>query len=195
MSRFIIYLIEDCMENAQKTIDKLQNAAQEYEKDGVPFQLELLKGSDAQKYEEKQYVFYDQNIISEIETNVNREIDAGNKVGLLLDVMLTQEDIEESKSNYYTHASISKDIFYKFKDKIPVYIVTTSASFASYSDIIMGMKLSEQYINQNRLARDPADSLKGDFERLFTFYQNFQSEPITNEGKEKDGMQMDLVGT
>lgn len=178
MSKFIIYLIEDCEENAENTIQKLQTAAPEYANDEYDFQFKLLKGTIPQRYEDKQYAFYDQNIMNVIESNIEREAGKGNKVGLLLDVMLTQEDIEKSKNSYYTHASISRDIFFKFKGEIPIYIVTISASFASYSDIIMGVNLSEQFINQARLARDPAESLEGDFRRLFTFYQNFEPEEI-----------------
>lgn len=195
MSKFIIYLIEDCEEHAEKTIQKLQTAAPEYANDEYNFQFELLKGTLPQRYEDKQYVFYDQNILNEIESNIEKEAGAGNKVGLLLDVMLTQEDIEKSKNSYYTHASISRDIFFKFKGKIPIYIVTISASFASYSDIIMGVNLSEQFINEARLARDPVDSLKGDFKRLFTFYQDFKPEENSDKGTEKDEQQVDTVGT
>lgn len=193
MSKFIIYLIEDCEEHAEKTIEKLRSVAPDYENNDYDFQFELLEGSIPQIYEDKQYVFYDQKIMNEIETKRESARNLGNKVGLLLDVMLTQEDIEKSKNSYYAHASISRDIFYKFKGKMPIYFISISATFASYSDIIMGMNLSEQFINQARLARDPAASLKGDLERLFTFYQNFEPEENIDKGTEKDEQQVDIV--
>lgn len=195
MSKFIIYLIEDCEERAEKTIQKLQTVAPEYAKDEYTFQFELMKGNIPQRYEDKQYAFYDQNIMNEIETNIEKEACEGSKVGLLLDVMLTQEDIEKSKNSYYAHASISRDIFFKFKGKIPIYIVTISSTFAAYSDIIMGVNLSEQFINQARLERDPADSLKGDFERMFTFYWNYRPEENIDERTGKDEQQVDIART
>lgn len=194
MGKFIIFLIEDCKEHAEKTIEKLQAVAPGYAGDEYDFQFELLEGTVSRRYEDKEYAFYDQSILTEIETKLDEETNAGNKVGLLLDVMLTREDIEKTKNSYYVQASISRDIFFNFKGRVPIYLISESATFASYSDIIMGVNLSEQFINQARLARDPIDSLKGDFKRLFTFYQNFEPEKTIDKGTEKDGLQMDTVG-
>lgn len=176
MSKFVIYLIEDCKEHADKAIKKLSVAALKYAEGGDDFEFYHLKGTVSQKYENKEYLFYDQSVVSRIEEKINNEITMGNKIGLLLDIMLTQEDIEKSKNSYYTHASISRDIFFKFRGEIPIYIVTISSSFAAYSDIIMGVNLSEQFISQARLSRDPVDSLEGDFKRLFKFYQEYKPE-------------------
>lgn len=194
MGEFVIYLIEDRKKHAEQTLGKLRAARAEYAGNEYDFQFELLEGDIPQIYDGEPYVFYDQNILTKIETKVEKENEEENRVGLLLDVMLTQEDIEKSKNSYYVQASISRDIFFKFKERIPIYLISESATFAPYSDIIMGVNLSEQFINQARLAQDPIDSLKGDFKRLFTFYQNFEPESTIDKGTEKDGLQMDIVG-
>lgn len=191
MGKYIIYLIEDCEENANKTLQKLNEIAPKYEDQQTAFEFKLLKGVIPGEHKGKQYVFYDQRILRQIEECIEGERNAGNQIGLLLDVMLTQEDIEESAKSYYTHASISREIFFRFKDNVPIYIITSTYTFASYSDITMGENLSRQFINQLRLAEDPFDSLEGDLDRLFRFYKEFGRQ--SDKGTEINEQKMDIV--
>lgn len=192
MSKYIIYLIEDCEENANETLRRLNEIAPKYEDPEFSFEFKLLEGAAPQEYKGLQYIFYDQSILQQIEARIKSGTNVGNRIGLLLDVMLTKEDIIESAKSYYTHASISREIFFRFKDEIPIYIVTISATFASYSDIIMGENLSKQFISQPRLAEEPFESLEGDLDRLFRFYKEFGRQ--SDKGTEINEQKMDIVG-
>lgn len=178
MSKYLVYLIEDKEENAEETLQRLNEIAPEYGDQENCFEFALLKGTTPGEYRDKRYIFYDQSILEEIDACRERETNAGNQIGLLLDIMLTKEDIEETAKSYYTHASISREIFFRFKGTIPIYMISETYTFAPYSDIIMGENLSKQFINQIRLSEDPIDSLKGDLDRMFTFYKEFKKEKI-----------------
>lgn len=173
MSKYIVYLIEDSKIHADETLNKLNGIASKYATDTYSIEFKWIQGTVPKEYKGEQYLFYDDSVLEQIEKQTADENTKGNKVGLLLDIMLTQEDIEESANSYYTHASISRDIYFRFKEKLPIYIVTISATFASYSDIIMGENLSKQFINQPRLVWDPIESLESDLARLFSYYQDF----------------------
>lgn len=192
MSKYIIYLIEDREENANKTLQRLNEIAPKYEDQEFSFEFKLLEGAAPQEYKGLQYIFYDQSILQQIEACIKSGTNVGNRIGLLLDVMLTKEDLEETAKSYYPHASISREIFFRFKDDIPIYIVTMTSTFASYSDIIMGENLSKQFINQISLASDPIDSLEGDLDRLFRFYKEFGRQ--SDKGTEINEQKMDIVG-
>lgn len=178
MSKYIVYLIEDKEENAKETLQRLNEIAPQYEDEETSFEFELLEGTTPGDYKGNRYVFYNQSILEKIEACRERQTNAGNQIGLLLDIMLTREDIEETAKSYYTHASISREIFFRFKGTIPIYMISETYKFAPYSDIIMGENLSKQFINQIRLTEDPIDSLTGDLDRMFAFYKEFKKEKI-----------------
>lgn len=170
MSRFKIYLIEDEQKHAEETIDKLKEAASE-RKSGNTFEFEWMKGTVKTGREE--HIYYEKTILEEIRKCIDRDRNNDVYIGLLLDTLLTQEDIERTMTSYYARASIARDIFFQFYEKIPIYIITATSAFGSQSDIIMGKDLSEQYINQRRLAMNPLKNVREDTERLFLFYEKF----------------------
>lgn len=173
MSKYKVYLIEDCLQHANETLVKLNKVAPDVRENEYTFEFELIKGTVSKEYEHEQYLFYEkEDIFKKIEDLIDQTKD-GDRMGLLLDVLLTQDDLEQTMDSYYPRASISRDIFFKFSKKIPIYIVTATSAFGGQSDIIMGTSLSNQYINQQRLVRDPDDSLKEDLNRLFNFYIDF----------------------
>lgn len=174
MSIFKVYLIEDCKQHANETLEKLREVAPDYNNE-YTFEFELLEGTVSKEYDHNNYIFYEKkNIVKRIEKNI-KGLQKGDKMGLLLDVLLTQEDMEQTVASYYPRASISRDIFFKFSSDIPIYIITSTSAFGGQSDIIMGTNLSEQYINQQRLIRDSSSTIKGELDRLFTFYLNYQN--------------------
>lgn len=178
MSKMKIYLIEDETTHASETIEKLRSAAKEYSSP-YEFEFEWMKGTV--KYQGEKYLFYEEEILEQIQENINKEIESDVSVGLLLDTILTQDDLEYAVASYYPRASLARDIYFKFYEKIPVYIVTATSAFGGQSDIIMGKDLSEQYINQRRLAMNPLKNIKDDTDRLFRFYVSFY------EGQKQNG--------
>ncbi len=179
MSTFKIYLIEDEQKHVEETINKLRAAASERE-NGNTFEFEWMKGTVKTGREE--YIFYEKIILEEIRKCIDRDKKKGFFIGLLLDTLLTQEDIERTITSYYARASIARDIFFQFYEEIPVYIITASSVFGSQSDIIMGKDLSGQYINQRRLTMNPLKNVREDTERLFLFYEEFYESTRKKKG-------------
>lgn len=175
MNVYKIYLIEDCKKHAHETLVKLREVAPDYNNDKFTFEFELIEGSVSSEYEKNKYLFYEKkDIFKKINKRI-KDIQKGDKMGLLLDVLLTQEDMEQTMASYYPRASISRDIFFKFSDVIPIYIITATSAFGGQSDIIMGTNLSEQYINQQRLIRDSKDTIKEELGRLFAYYLDYEN--------------------
>lgn len=182
MSIYKVYLIEDCQQHANETLDKLKEVAPDYNHE-YTFEFELIKGTVSKKYDNTEYLFYEKkDIFKKIEKHMKVKHN-GDKMGLLLDVLLTQEDMEQTMDSYYPRASISRDIFFKFSDDIPIYIITATSAFGGQSDIIMGTNLSEQYINQQRLIRDSNDTMKEELDRLFNYYLNYGKDSSAMENK------------
>ena len=174
MNKYKVYLIEDCTQRANETLAKLSEVAPDYNQNGYTFEFELIKGTVPSEYEHDEYLFYKkEDVLKKIEKHI-KETKNGDRMGLLLDVLLTQEDMAQTIESYYPQASISRDIFFKYSDDIPIYIITATSAFGGQSDIIMGINLSEQYINQQRLARDSKDTMKGELNRLFSYYLDFK---------------------
>ncbi len=178
MPEFKIYLIEDEQKHVNETISKLTEAASE-RKSGNAFGFEWLEGTV--KTEQNGHIFYEKTILNQIRDCIKRDGENGILAGLLLDTLLTQEDIECTKTSYYARASIARDIFIQFYEQVPIYIITATSAFGSQSDIIMGKDLAEQYINQRRLTANPLKNVREDTERLFRFYEKFY------EDKQKKG--------
>lgn len=88
-----------------------------------------------------------------------------------MDVMLTKEDLDSNLSSYYPQADLAKKIYFRFRDRIPIYMITTSPVFATQSDVIMGVDLSEQYIAKDALLKY---KIEDDINKLFAFYRNFK---------------------
>lgn len=195
MSKYIVYLIEDRVKNAKDILEKLNKVKTEYCDNEYSFAFELLRGSVPGEYGGEKYSFYDSTVYKQIEQHSEEENGRGNRVGLLLDVLLTQEDIERTSESYYPQVSISRNIFDQFRDCIPIYFITTTSAFGGQSDIIMGQDLSEQYIKQQRLVRDPQDTIKAELDRLFSFYRNFYKNEDIGERDERieNGQQMEMV--
>lgn len=174
MNMYKVYLIEDCKQHANETLDKLMKVAPDYNNKEYFFEFELIEGTVSKEYDNNKYLFYEKkDILKKIEKRI-RDMHNGDKMGLLLDVLLTQDDMEQTIASYYPQASISRDIFFKYSDKIPIYIITATSAFGGQSDIIMGTNLSEQYINQQRLIRDSKETIKKELGRMFSYYLNYE---------------------
>ncbi len=166
MRNFKIYLIEDYQKNADLAISVLNEAASSYADNGLQYCFDFFKGTAEGN---DGYVFYEPEIIQQIKDKIAEERSEGNLVGLLLDTLLTKEDVDNAATSYYARASISKEIYFQFYKEIPIYIVTATAAFGSQSDIIMGADLSDRYIsNRSLVKRD-----KKEIQDLFSFYQKF----------------------
>ncbi|MCI5874672.1 MAG: hypothetical protein PUJ55_16255 [Clostridiales bacterium] len=168
MTKLNIFLIEDCKSEAEQIIDKLHQEAEKRTKPEYSFCFKHLEGTRQTDYEGEKRAFYEPDVIERIEELHLQTVEKGEKMGILLDVLLTQEDIENTLSSYYPQADLAKQIYSKFHDSIPVYMITGTATFATQSDVIMGVDLSDQFIAKNALLRY---ELVQDIDKLFNFYE------------------------
>ncbi len=177
-----IFLIEDCVGHKNEIVKVLNNAAGQYA-EKYDFKFEWLRGtSEPEDVEHEEHIFYDSEIVGELEEKIKEGKSKGECTGILLDIMLTKEDIKRTLTSYYAYASISRDIYYKFNREIPIYIISTSASFGGQSAMIMGTDLSNQFVKFGDLKKPDH---KEDTDRLFSFYQDYYETKEQHAGEKK----------
>lgn len=169
MTKFNIFLIEDCEREAAEIIGKLNEIAGKRENPEYSFNFEYLKGTrQVEEYEGERRSFYEPVVLEDIRRLYLKTKDQNEKMGILLDVLLTQEEIESTMSSYYAQADLARRIYFEFHDRVPIYVIT-SINFATQSDVVMGVDLSEQFIAKYALLKY---ELKQDIDKLFRFYEN-----------------------
>lgn len=170
-----IFLIEDCCKHATEAIKTLEEVAKQYTDMGK-FRFTWLKGTVSDSRESGRYYFYDEKrIIEQIEIEISNAKENGDQIGVLLDTLLTKEDIDNALESYYPQATVAREIYFNYYQKIPIYIITSTGAFAGQSSIIMGKDLSEQYIEYKILVHKENAS-KADIDKLFAFYNEFYKE-------------------
>lgn len=150
--KIVIYLIEDNPEDMKKIIADLNHRA--HDKFNTPeneYEFKPLEGTNRENYNEREWLFYDSRVIDRIKEILSEEKKRGNRMGLLLDVLLTKEDMENSLSAYYPTASIARKIYTEFNQKMPIHIITNLLMFGTQSEIIMGADLADSYIVKEAL--------------------------------------------
>lgn len=149
----VIYLIEDKMKDIKEILTKLNDFARnnQYPNDEYNFQFKSLEGTIAKTKYNCDWKFYEPGVIEEIRDKMAEEEGQGNKMGLLLDVLLTEGEVEYSRQKYYPRANIARDIYSEFNELMPIYIITGILNFGSQCDIIMGVDLHNFYILKDSL--------------------------------------------
>lgn len=142
-----IYLIEDDPDDMKMIGNRLNDYARNgYNCDDYTFEVKPLEGTDEQIYCDKNMKFYNMDIIARIENIQSMVRQQEHEMGLLLDVLLAKEEIESARGNYYPVSQIAREIYSKFHEQMPIYIVTSLPMFSGQSDIIMGVDLKECFI-------------------------------------------------
>ncbi len=179
MKNLKIFLIEDCQAEAADIVDQLNRQAEKRNDAEYVFGFEFLRGTVGN--EDDEHIYYDESVIDRIEDCLKEA--AGNEIGLLLDVLLTQKDIENTLASYYPQADLAKKIFFKFCDRIPVYMITGTPTFSTKSEVIMGTNLSGQFIAKNALLKY---KLENDINKLFSFYKEYGSQTDNKHRREEN---------
>lgn len=149
--RVKIFIIEDMCKDAA-TMKRLLNAsAAQMENGENEFTFEWLKGEDKATVESETHRYYTDNILNILEEKINESIQDHFKVGILLDIVLTREEDIKSKNSLYPYVDLAKKIYFKYENKIPMYLITSYALFAIASDTIMGKDLSQCYATKSDL--------------------------------------------
>lgn len=165
-----IYLVEDKSDDMDRIVQKLNTISQEKNTLECQFEFIPLKGTVEEECEGQSFCFYEDNVLGRIEDAIQvEEMQAGHRIGILLDIYLTRDDFSNKTSGSHTGADLAKRIYQSFKEKMPIYIITDAPWFATKCDVIMGIDLSEQFIPKNALLRY---ELEEDINALFNFYRN-----------------------
>lgn len=161
------------MKEAVQIVNKFRQRAEKREKNKCSFCIEHLKGTKNMMYEGLERDFYELGVIREIEDLYAVNERKTEKMGILLDVLLTKEDMDSMYSSYYPQAELARRIYQEFHDKIPIYMITNTATFAVQSDVIMGVDLSDVFIAKDALLKY---ELEKEIEKMFRYYEEYQGE-------------------
>lgn len=183
MATYKVFLIEDEEEHAGEILSVLEKLAGQRKNTDNCFQFSLIKGTVEEVYESRKYFFYEPKVIEKLQNKYEELLkEDGVYMGILLDTMLTMDDISGSLKNYYPSVELAKKIFFEFRDKIPVYIITANSRFEKQCERLMGVDLSQQYILKSDLLHY---QIKEDIERMFCYYEERNNEI---EGREMDNV-------
>jgi len=149
MRNLKILLIEDCQKEAKEIVARLNERAEQKNDSKYTFHFEALEGTIEDG--ENGHKYYESGVMKQIEKFLND--DHEEQIGLLLDVLLTKEDIENTLSSYYPQADLAK-----------------KTTFTTRSDVIMGIDLSNQFIAKNALLRY---KLESEIDKLFLYYKQY----------------------
>lgn len=163
-----IYIIEDKTEDMDNIREKLNAISQEKNTEQCEFVFVPLAGTIEENYDGQEFLFYREEVITQLWELADEEARRGCRMCILLDIYLTTDDFFNKTSGNHTGADLAKKIYLNFRERMPIYIITDAPWFATKCDVIMGIDLSEQFIPKNALLRY---ELEEDIDRLFDFYQ------------------------
>lgn len=131
------------------------------------FEIEHLPGQGGEvTLRDRNYLFYNDSIIQDIQGRIDN-CEKGTTIGLLLDVVLTEEELDSKYKNFYPEVKVARKIYDAFQDKIPIYIVTSVPNFFTHSVKIMGVELSDQFILKDVLLKYRTQSTIKNFKDYF----------------------------
>lgn len=117
--------------------------------------IEWIRGEDKTTKRGKEYYFFTEKVLDELEKRIARE--PNEKLGILLDVILTKEEQERCNVNDFTRVELSRKIFDKYEDKCNLYLITGLRSFGTLAWGIFGRNnLKDQYIPRELVGDYPS---------------------------------------
>ena len=131
-----ILMIEDEEKNKEAverafidTLGKLKewNLLDEMKIHNITF--EWLRGTDKVIKRGKEYFFYTNQVLDELEVKIAEQTD--DVVGILLDVVLTREEQEKCDVNDFSRIELSRKIYDRFEKKCNLYLITGLRSFGT----------------------------------------------------------------
>ena len=165
----LIIVIEDMEEDAIKIKNTLEEYMEKNQQSNCQFEIEWLHGEkEVSDGNDKVHSYYDDSVIEAIAMRKKQAEEEGKKVGILLDILLTQEETETAGNLVYPKVDLAKKIYFQYKDIIPIYIVTSINYFGAQCDAIMGADLSKCYVTKSALLDY---KMQGSIEKMFDFYK------------------------
>lgn len=160
-----LLLIEDELQDANDIVECIgEFSRNEW---GNQFHIEHLLGNGEEiKIRDRVYRFYDDNIINDIEERIDK-IDTDTRIGLLLDIVLTEEELDSKNRNFYPEVKVARRVYDAFNDRVPIYIITSVSNFFTHSEKIMGVDLSDQFILKDVLLKYKTQSMIDKFTKFY----------------------------
>lgn len=165
--RIKIFLIDDDIKLANNLIEQLNAIAQRKNNEAIQFEFAFLRGTSEEEYHGETHLFYDESVLEKIEETRTNTIQNGEQIGLLLDILLTKEDMDSSYASYYPEAHIAKKVYNQFCKRMPIYLISSFPGFATQCDVIMGEELADKFITHNAILQY---KIQDDIDKLFQFY-------------------------
>lgn len=166
-----LLLIEDCKEDVLSIQEEVQGFTECFDRQNRSwhFSIEHLPGTREETIKDNTFRFYDESILDAIQNKVDGQTEE-NKVGLLLDIVLTRDELETKNKGNYPEAFMARKIYNRFHTLIPIYIITSVGDFYTRGEKIMGVDLSEQFVQKDVLLEF---KIKSAIEKLQEFYVNW----------------------
>lgn len=121
----------------------------------VELSIEWLQGTDRVTKRGKDYLFYTEQILGEIEKKLKKK--TNGRIGILLDVVLTREEQERCNVNDVSRIELSKKIYDRFEKKCNLYLITGLRSFGTLAWGIFGREdVKNRYIPRELVADYPS---------------------------------------
>lgn len=160
----VICLIEDKIPDKDDIISLLQQKMPQNLQNELSF--DWLEGDGNRR---DAYHFYTESVLQKIEEKKFELEAAGDSMGILLDLILTEEEFDNAGNSFFLKIDLAKKIYFQYRDAIPIYIVTVINSFGAQCDVIMGEDLSDRYVTKRALLRYKMENSIND---LFKYYKN-----------------------
>lgn len=147
-----ILLVEDEEKNAEAVEKAFQDTVGKLKEwnllDEMKFQdisLEWIRGTDTVTKRGKEYFFYTDQVLDELDKKIAEMTD--DRVGILLDVVLTREEQEKCNVNDFSRIELSRKIYDRFDGSCNLYLITGLRSFGTLAWSIFGREgLKDRYI-------------------------------------------------
>lgn len=173
--KMTLLLIEDNLkhvENIQNAIEEFSSFKDERGEKWTFSTIHLTGDEEKTDIDNGTFQFYSDTVFKQIQDKINMQTET-ERIGLLLDTMLTQSEFQSRRRNDGPILNLSPKIYKKFHRELPIYIVTSISSFYTNSERFMGIDLSEYYIDYEILTEY---KLKSAIEKLQNFFVHWKKE-------------------
>lgn len=168
-----LFLVEDELEH----VEKIQNAMNEFAEfnsgngDSWHFTVEYLPGEGEKTViDGRDFQFYNDKVFEQIQRIIDNP-NRSEQVGLLLDIVLTRDEWNSKYKGNYPILTLAPEIYREFQGKLPIYIITTVSAFYTNSERIMGVNLSDRFVDKSVLTEL---KLEAAAQKLQNFFVNWQ---------------------
>lgn len=161
-----ILVIEDSKKHAEEIVKSYENAVKAIEENGLLKEylgpkgvtVEWIQGTNQEKMRnDDTFLFYDDNIYSELRKRITNSKKKNTRIGILLDVSLSKEEYDKASVNDYSGFTMARKIYKEFDSDAGIYIVTSIREFSSQVLRLMGtQELVRRYVSKDLVTEYPS---------------------------------------